>query len=283
LRVVPSRLRAVTIASLATLVLVASIGPSVTLAATPPGLGKFMNAMGQVESGGRYTARNSTSGAYGKYQIMPSNWPSWARIYLGDADAKQTPVNQERIAKGKFTTLYRSLGSWRRVAYWWLTGSSRRTGWSAYATSYVNKVMARYRTASSVIPTGHGTPDPGIHRYSERSSKVVYTGRWKSASHSGYTGDRVRYATAPGAKATFTFTGRRVTWYGPIGPTRGKAIVSIDGVRVRTVDLHRRGFDAHAAVFSKRWSTSGAHTLVIEVVGTGKHPMVAIDEFVVRK
>ncbi len=29
------------------------------------------------------------------------------------------------------------------------------------------------------------------------------------------------------------------------------------------------------------WATSGKHTVRIEVVGTGGHPMVAIDEFVV--
>ena len=54
-------------------------GPQIALAKNPPGLGKFMNAIGQVESGGRYDARNKSSGAYGKYQIMPSNWPAWAK------------------------------------------------------------------------------------------------------------------------------------------------------------------------------------------------------------
>ena len=56
---------------------------------------------------------------------MPSNWPSWAQRYLGNANAKQTPANQEKVAAGKFRSLYRGLDSWRRVAYWWLTGSSR--------------------------------------------------------------------------------------------------------------------------------------------------------------
>ena len=100
-----------------------------------------MYAIGQVESGGNYSARNATSGAYGKYQIMPSNWPSWAGRYLGNASAKPTPANQEIVAAGKFRALYSRLGSWRRVAYWWLTGSSRTTGWSTYATRYVDKVM----------------------------------------------------------------------------------------------------------------------------------------------
>ena len=66
-----------------------------------------MYAMGQVESGGNYYARNASSGAYGKYQIMPSNWPSWALRYLGNASAKPTPANQEIVAAGKFRSLYR--------------------------------------------------------------------------------------------------------------------------------------------------------------------------------
>ena len=70
-----------------------------------------MNAIGKVESGGDYTAQNASSGAYGKYQIMPSNWPAWARQYLGNAHAKPTPANQERVAAGKFRSLYDWLGS----------------------------------------------------------------------------------------------------------------------------------------------------------------------------
>jgi len=119
-------------------------GPAVFAAKAPAGLARFMYAVGQVESGGNYKARNAQSGAYGKYQIMPSNWPAWARTYLGDSRAKQTPKNQEKVAAGKFTSLHRSLESWRRTAYWWLTGSKRTEGWSAYARRYVNKVMRLY-------------------------------------------------------------------------------------------------------------------------------------------
>ena len=83
-----------------------------------------MNAIGRVESGGRYTARNQTSGAYGKYQIMPSSWRGWAGpLPRQRRTRKPTPANQEMVAPAKFTSLYSWLGSWRRVAYWWLTGS----------------------------------------------------------------------------------------------------------------------------------------------------------------
>ncbi|MEO5885108.1 MAG: transglycosylase SLT domain-containing protein [Candidatus Limnocylindrales bacterium] len=271
------RLGAVVAATLTAILVLSVIGPAVSAAKAPAGLKQFMYAVGKVESGGNYYARNPYSGAYGKYQIMPSNWPSWARTYLGNANAKQTPANQEKVAAGKFTALYRSLDSWRRVAYWWLTGSKSTAGWSTYATRYVNKVMRLYKQ-------GGGNTEakkPAGKHFGETAKAVAYAGSWKLADHRGYAGDKVRYATKAGASATLTFTGRKVTWYGPVGPTRGKARVFVDGTYVKTVDLYRRSFDVRAAVFRTGWSKPGAHTLTIKVVGTKGHPMVAIDEFVV--
>ena len=277
MRVPTGRRSAVVVAILATALTLAIIGPAAAQSKDPPGLKRFMAAMGKVESGGNYFARNRSSGAYGKYQIMPSNWPSWARKYLGNAKARQTPANQEKVAHGKFKDLYRSVGSWRRVAYWWLTGSKRTTGWSVYANRYVNKVMHYYK-----VGVGHGGKKaaPGKH-FGEKSASIAYAGSWSAARHRGYAGDAVRYATKSGATATFTFTGRKVTWYGPVGPTRGRAKVYVDGVYVKTVNLQRGSFKAHAADFRTSWKASGSHTLTIEVVGTKGHPMVAVDEFVV--
>jgi hypothetical protein len=277
LRVLSGRLKAVFVATLATIVLIGALGPAATFASDPAALSRFMYAMGQVESGGNYDARNATSGAYGKYQIMPSNWPSWALRYLGDASARQTPANQEIVAAGKFRDLYRSLQSWRRVAYWWLTGSSRTTDWSTYATRYVNKVMAIYANT----PEKAATVTQTTHRYSERSTRITYSGTWRMASHPAYAGDAAKYSTRAGATASFAFSGSKVVWYGPVGPTRGKARVSIDGTYLKTVNLYSSTFTARKAIFSKSWATAGAHTLLIEVLGTAGHPYVAIDGFTV--
>jgi hypothetical protein len=285
LRVLSGRLKAVSVATLATIVLVGVLGPATTLASNPPGLARFMYAMGQVESGGNYYARNPYTGAYGKYQIMPSNWPSWASRYLGNANARQTPTNQEIVAAGKFRSLYSGLQSWRRVAYWWLTGSSRTTGWSTYATRYVSRVMDIYRATTVAPPTAVSppvsAPATSVHRYSETSSKITYSGTWRIAGFKGYAGGAAKYSTKAGATASFAFSGSKVVWYGPVGPTRGKARVLVDGAYLKTVNLYASSFTARKAVFSKSWSTAGAHTLVIEVVGTAGHPYVAIDGFTV--
>jgi len=116
------------------------------LAAAPPDRAdqlRFMWAMAGQESGRDHYARNRVSGAFGKYQIMPFNWPVWAEQYLGDRQADQTPYNQEKVAYGKLRDLYAWLGSWKRVAYWWLTGSSEKDEkqWSSYAKGYVRNIM----------------------------------------------------------------------------------------------------------------------------------------------
>ncbi len=140
--------------ALAALVLAAGLGATLTprtTAAEPDEreLAHFMWAMAGQESNWDYYARNSASGAFGKYQIMPFNWPVWADHYLGDGRADQTPYNQEKVASGKLRDLYGWLGSWKRVAYWWLTGRSDKNEkrWSAYARGYVGNIMALRRKA----------------------------------------------------------------------------------------------------------------------------------------
>lgn len=295
MRVPSGRLKAVLVATFATTILVSAMTPGHTRASDPPGLARFMAAVAHVESHGDYAARNP-SGAYGKYQIMPASWRGWAARYLGNANAKATPANQEIVATSKMRALYAWLGSWRRVAYWWLTGSSRTDGWSSVATRYVTRVLTAYRdgvgtevtvaaVAPRATPAARATtarPAPStLHRYGETDRTIIYAGPWKSASYPRYAGGAVKYATAAGARATLTFTGRKVVWYGPVGPTRGQARIRIDGRDVTTVDLRAPSFTARKAVFSKAWSTAGSHTLVIEVVGTHGHPYVAIDELVV--
>jgi hypothetical protein len=139
----------------------------------------FMWAMAGQESGWDYYARNRASGAFGKYQIMPANWPAWAAQYLGDRRADQTPWNQEQVAAGKLRDLYGWLGSWKRVAYWWLTGSDERREkrWSVYARGYVENIMrlrARAPADAGEMPV--------------RTSSRAERGDWRRSA----TGQRLR-------------------------------------------------------------------------------------------
>jgi hypothetical protein len=237
-----------------------------------------MDALGQVESGGRYDARNPVSGAYGKYQIMPSNWPAWAGRYLGDRRARPTPRNQDRVAAGRMTDLYRAYGAWDRVAYWWLTGKrGPRDTWSAYARRYVSRVMAGYRARLA-------SPAAGSKRILDnRSAAIRWSGGWREARHRAYAGGSVHYATRAGSSAVVQFTGRSVRIVGPTGPTRGKVQVLIDGRLVRTVDLRASRFHPRVTIYSASWSQAGSHRLQLRVLGTAGRPFVAVDRIVIGR
>ena len=89
--------------------------------ATVSGREAFINAIAGQESGGSYNAENSDTGAYGKYQIIPSNWPEWAEEAGIGADAPRTPENQEIVARFKLGQYYDKYGA-RGAAIAWYGG-----------------------------------------------------------------------------------------------------------------------------------------------------------------
>ena len=282
---VAGRRRAVPVALLVAALFVSIVPAVVNSATPPPGLERFLYALGQVESGGSYTARNATSGAYGKYQIMPASWAGWAKLYLGSSTAPQTPTNQETVAHRKVTALYIWLDQWPTVAHWWLTGSSERSSslWSSYSRSYVQKIMTIMGSTSDVAGNLAATSTSSWissddTRLGETSAAIDYRLAWTTARYSAYSGHQVKYATRAGASATVAFTGTGIAWIGPVGPTRGTARVYIDGKAVTTVDLRRSDFVARKLLFSKALP-AGDHTFRIVVTSSGRP--VAIDDFVI--
>ena len=270
--------------------LVASILPAVASSASaPPGIDRFLHALGEVESGGDYYARNPISGAYGKYQILPSNWPGWALKYIGSSTAPQTPANQERVARGKVTDLYNWLDTWPNVAHWWLTGSGERNQalWSSYSKTYVAKIMAIYNATTDAQLGIAPTPPPvgvvvvATRRISETSADIVYSRGWAPAAHEGYAGGQVFYSERDGATANYTMFARSVAWVGPVGPTRGRARIWVDGVSIGIVDTRRSTFKARVTLFNRAWTRAGQHVLGIEVLDGGRP--VAIDEFIITR
>lgn len=123
------------------------------VAATTGGGGQldaFMQAIAEQESGGSYTAHNP-GGAYGKYQIMPSNWGPWAeRAGLG-RNAPRTPENQEIVARHVMSEYYQRFGNWRDVAIAWFAGpgavhaagAENRSDGNMTVRSYADKALQR--------------------------------------------------------------------------------------------------------------------------------------------
>jgi hypothetical protein len=113
-------------------------------------------------------------------------------------------------------------------------------------------------------------------RLAETNGALSWSGSWTNPSNTGYIGGKVRSTNQAGAKVTFTFTGNRIAWIGPVGPTRGKARVYIDGKEVAVVDQYASSFAARRVVFALRLS-DGSHKVEIRALGTSGRPTVAID------
>ena len=243
-----------------------------------------MYALGQVESGGSYTARNSSTGAYGRYQIIPSSWRAWAQEVLGNAYAPMTPENQDKVAAYKLHQTYHRVGSWPPVAYWWLTGriNTSRSTWSSFARSYVDKIMAIYNRTGDAAGTFSSSAYRNVY-YQETYQYIRWGGTWHRATRSSYAGGAARFSDTAGAWTEFRFVGRAVTWYGQKGVGAGAAKIYVDGAYVKTVDAGSSTFAASTPLFSKAWTGSGTHVLKIQVVGTAGRPSVVVDQFRVTK
>jgi hypothetical protein len=101
---------------------------------------------------------------------------------------------------------------------------------------------------------------------------------WLSAGSAVYLGGSAKASRSARAGVTFAFSGTGVAWVGPVGPTRGRASVYLDGRLVTTVNLYRPAFQARQVLYAARVA-AGSHILTIRVAGTAGHPWVAVDAF----
>ncbi len=77
-----------------------------------------------------------------------------------------------------------------------------------------------------------------VSAYQETAPEIAYTGTWTTQAVSSAYGGAMKHASAAGSSATFTFTGRSVSWVGTKASNRGKVEVWLDGSLVATVDLY---------------------------------------------
>lgn len=111
---------------------------------------------------------------------------------------------------------------------------------------------------------------------SDGSSLLHWSGTWAKVSGSSYLSGYLHATSHAGPSTTIGFTGASVAWVGPVGPTRGKAKVYIDGSYVATVDMYRSSYLSRRMLFARNLS-DGSHTMTITALGTSGHPTVAID------
>ena len=116
-----------------------------------------------------------------------------------------------------------------------------------------------------------------------QSGHVRLTGHWRTRAKSAASGGTSRSTASKDARATFRFRGRSIAIVAATGPGRGKARIIIDGRRVAVVDLRRGRHSQRHLVWARAWSTSGRHTLRVEVLGTRGRPRVDLDAFLVMR
>jgi GH25 family lysozyme M1 (1,4-beta-N-acetylmuramidase) len=176
------------------------------------------------------------------------------------------------------TGLQRSVnGSWATVT---LPTAAATRAWVSLPIGA--KVGGRARATDRLANTSAWVPGPtaGTLLTEQSAGSVRYTGSWRSLARSAAHGGSLKYASAAGASATYTFSGSSVGWVAARGPNRGYARVYVDGAYAGTVNLYASAYQYRRVVFARNFGTAGAHTLKIVVVGSGKHPVVDVDAFI---
>jgi len=159
---------------------------------------------------------------------------------------------------------YRALGT--------VTGAVRRLR-AGLAAGHAYDVRVRSRDcrgASGAWAAGHV-----VVRARSGAPSATYSGAWAAASEGG------RVTTAAGARASFSFSGRRVGIVALRGRSYGTVAVYLDGERVGTVDLHASHSDRPALVYRLAVATAGRHTLSLRVLRDGGHTGALIRAFAV--
>jgi hypothetical protein len=121
--------------------------------AAPSGNGtfdSFVKALVGQESGGNYKAVNKSSGAMGKYQIMPGNIASWSKAALGHSVSSQqflaSPQLQDQVARYQLQQYYNKYGA-KGAAVAWYAGEGTAKGYVK------NPNSAAYNKAQGAYPS----------------------------------------------------------------------------------------------------------------------------------
>jgi cell wall-associated NlpC family hydrolase len=180
---------------------------------------QFFSGIAQQESGGNYSAVNASSGALGKYQIMPANVPGWSQQYLGvrwsPQQFLQDPAKQEALARAVLNGYFTKYGA-RGAASAWYSGNPALQ--NSYGPQNGGPSVGSY--VDSVLM--HATGSPGTAAHAAQFSMTTGGGANTASSFPTTTIDNtvktppaptvasssgMGAATAPGTEATIATPG----------------------------------------------------------------------------
>ena len=127
-------------------------------------------------------------------------------------------------------------------------------------------------------PSVYLRPTDSVFGYQETAA--AYAGTWTRASLSGAWGGSVDYTTAPGAAASFTFSGDHLAWIGTVGPSYGSAKVYINGALWKTVNCNAPTTATREVLLKYGFGSVDTNTIKIVNMATPGHPRIDVDGFV---
>jgi hypothetical protein len=123
---------------------------------------------------------------------------------------------------------------------------------------------------SRTAPSPAGSRRWPARRYEETDAAILYSGDWYSDRHPGHSGGAVTFTDAPGARASFVFTGTAVRWVGYRDEWSGIADVYVDGILREEIDTYSSPGQEQAEILMIRGLAPAAHTLVVEATGRSR-------------
>jgi hypothetical protein len=153
-----------------------------------------MDAIGQYESGRNYQAIGKTTAsgdkAYGKYQVMGSNIPSWTKTALGVSMTPQqflnSPEAQDKVAAYYMGQTLNNYGTLKDVASVWFSGRPANKAGNAKdvngttVPTYIKNIQSIY--AKNNPSASGGSVNPQVQSYAQQyaSTGTIPTGMPKS-------------------------------------------------------------------------------------------------------
>jgi hypothetical protein len=126
------------------------------------------------------------------------------------------------------------------------------------------------------------TIDDALVRRVEASSRTVeLTGSWSRAASPSYSAGSALSTDQADATLTWRGTARSLIVVGPVGPTRGRLVIDVDGERAEVVELVSPTFTARTVLFAVHWSDGGEHEVRLEARHRSGRTTVAVDDLVV--
>jgi hypothetical protein len=112
------------------------------------------------------------------------------------------------------------------------------------------------------------------------AARARRTGIWRTLRGPAYLGGAALRGTAANAALSWSFTGRSASLAVTRTAVSGRARVVVDGRPAGVIDLHAPKTLHRRAVWTRSWSSSGRHTVRIEVEGTSGRPGIISDGLV---